>query len=113
MPIPSFRPTARPGIACIAVALTALFATTTASLARPDLRQMTCREAQQTLLRNGAVVFTTGPNTYDRFVTSRAYCDSWEEAVPAYQKTRDAPQCQIGFQCEEPLFRRGGRLFAD
>ncbi|WP_106755192.1 hypothetical protein [Pannonibacter carbonis] len=111
MPIPSPRSATRPTVACIAVALTALFATTTASLARPDLRQMTCREAQQTLARNGAVVFTTGRNTYDRFVTSRAYCDSWEDAVPAYEKTRDAPQCQIGFQCEEPLFSRRGRLF--
>lgn len=81
--------------------------------ARPDLRQMSCREAQQTLARNGAVVFTTGRNTYDRFVTSRAYCDSWEDAVPSYQQTRDKAQCQIGFKCEEPLFGRGNRFFND
>jgi hypothetical protein len=97
----------------IFVAALAVLTLTPLAHARPDLSQMSCKEAQQTLIRNGAVVFTTGRNTYDRFVTSRAYCDSWEEAVPAYQATRDNPQCQVGFQCEEPLFRRGSRLFDD
>ncbi|NBN63897.1 hypothetical protein GWI72_04560 [Microvirga tunisiensis] len=96
-------------------ALLVAAALVTAAEARPDLRQMTCQQAQQTLARNGAVVFTTGRNTYDRFVTSRAYCDSWEEAVPAYQQTRDTNQCQVGFRCSEPLFERNRlhRMFDD
>lgn len=104
--------TARSPFRIFAAAL-AFLALTPLAQARPDLRQMSCKEAQQTLIRNGAVVFTTGRNTYDRFVTSRAYCDSWEDAVPAYQQTRDNAQCQVGFQCKEPLFGRGNRFFDD
>ncbi|ALV30289.1 MAG: hypothetical protein C0457_04095 [Polymorphum sp.] len=87
-----------------ALALTVLAAGTSVAAARPDLRQMTCAEAQQTVLRNGAVVFTTGPYTYDRFVANHSYCDRWEEAVPVTAATRDTPQCPVAYKCQEPAF---------
>lgn len=73
--------------------------------ARPDLRQMSCAQAQEMIRRNGAVVATTGRHTYNRFVSQRRYCDRWETIVPKLEATRDNPRCLVGYICEEPLFR--------
>ena len=73
--------------------------------ARPDLRQMTCAQARQMVQRQGAVVFTTGPHTYSRFVAHIGYCDPWQELAPQYGPTRDNPQCPVAYECREPLFR--------
>jgi hypothetical protein len=87
-----------------ALTLAVLAAGTSAAMARPDLRQMTCAEAQQTVQRNGAVVFTTGPITYDRFVANHSYCDRWEQAVPVTAATKDTQQCPVAYKCQEPAF---------
>lgn len=73
--------------------------------ARPDLRQMSCAQAQELVRRSGAIVMTTGRYTYDRFVSQQRYCDRWETIVPMLSPTRDNPQCLVGYRCEEPLFR--------
>ncbi|MCA1300355.1 hypothetical protein [Stappia indica] len=76
-----------------------------AEAARPDLRRMSCAEAQAMVTRNGAVVMTTGRYTYKRFVAGIRWCDRWEAIRPAVAATRDTPQCVVGFECETPLFR--------
>lgn len=76
--------------------------------ARPDLRTMTCAQAQQMVLRNGAVVFTTGPYTFSRYVADRRYCSRNETIVPQYGPTRDNPKCFVGYECQEPLFPMWG-----
>lgn len=42
---------------------------------RPDARSMTCGQVQSLIAQRGAVVITTGPHTYDRFVAGRRWCD--------------------------------------
>jgi len=74
------------------------------ALARPDLRRMTCLEAQQMVLRNGSVVFTTGPYTFSRYVSDRRYCTREEAAFPQLGPTRDNPKCLVGLECRQPLF---------
>jgi len=76
--------------------------------ARPDLRGMSCRQAQQMVARNGSVVFTTGRHTYSRFVAGPQYCDPWEAAYVQYGRTRDTARCPVAYECREPLFRRPG-----
>lgn len=83
---------------------TGLSAAVPAAAARPDLRTMTCAQAQDTVRRLGAVVMTTGRHTYERYVSHQRYCDRWEAIVPALASTRDNPQCLVGYICEEPLF---------
>ncbi|ADZ70211.1 hypothetical protein [Polymorphum gilvum] len=90
----------------VAVALVALAG---AAEARPDLRQMTCAQAQAMVQRHGAVVFTTGRFTFQRFVASRRFCDRGQALTPAYARTRDTAQCPVGYLCEEPLFPRWER----
>ncbi len=91
--------------AAAAFAAMMLIFATAAEAARPDLRRMTCAEAQQLVARHGAVVMTTGPHTYFRFVANQGYCDPWEAIFVKYSPTRDTPQCPVGYECREPLFR--------
>jgi hypothetical protein len=80
---------------------------TTAAEARPDLRKMTCSQAQNMVRQHGAVVFTTGQHTYSMFVSNRSYCDYNQELFTQYGPTRDARKCPVAFECREPLFKRG------
>jgi len=73
--------------------------------ARPDARKMTCHEAKQLVKRRGAVVVTTGRYTYKRFVSHQRYCDYWERAASAWTKTKDNPNCRIGYFCEDRMDR--------
>ena len=47
---------------------TILLAATGLSEARPDTRTMNCQQVQQLIQSKRAVVLTTGPDTYDRYV---------------------------------------------
>ncbi len=80
----------------------------TSAEARPDLRTMTCAQAQNLVQRHGAVVFTTGQYTYSKFVSNRSYCDYNEVLFVQYGRTKDTPKCPVAYECKEPLFPRGG-----
>jgi hypothetical protein len=86
--------------------------------ARPSTLSMSCRQAQRTVAANGAVVMTTGPHTYDRFVASPGYCEVAEWAHSATAPTRDTAECPLGYICNTapPLWYdhdHGGGLFLD
>ena len=86
----------------------AALAIATPAEARPDLRKMTCAQAQQMVLQHGAVVFTTGQHTYSMFVSNLSYCDYNQVLFTQYGQTRDARKCPVAYECKEPLFPRGG-----
>lgn len=67
---------------------------------RPDTLQMSCGMAAQIVSRSGAIVLGTGPNIYDRYVATKAFCQRDEEMQPRWLATRDSPQCFIGYVCE-------------
>jgi hypothetical protein len=91
--------TIRP-LAAVLAAVLALAAP--AEAARPDLRAMTCREAAEMVARRGAVVMTTGDNTFQRFVASRAWCDRWQATRLEYHPARDTEACGLPV-CYEPM----------
>ena len=93
-------------LVAMAIALAGLGMSTAAD-ARPDLRQMTCAQAQSLVRQHGAVVFTTGRHTYSMFVSNRSYCDWNQVLFPQYGPTRDHPKCPVAYECREPLFERG------
>lgn len=74
---------------------------------RPSTLAMTCAQAQGLVTQSGAVVLTTGPYTFDRFVRNRSFCTPDENTEPTWAPTRDAPQCMVGYRCE----RTRDRLF--
>ncbi|WP_349357338.1 hypothetical protein [Stappia sp.] len=88
---------------CLAGAV--LLASAPADAARPDLRRMSCAQAQALVLQRGAVVMTTGQYTYQRFVAGPRWCDRWEVVRPEVARTRDTDRCVVGYICEVPLFR--------
>ncbi len=67
---------------------------------RPSTLGMSCGQAQSFVRSRGAVVMTTGPHTYDRFVASRQFCTPDEDLEPTWAQTRDAAQCMVGYRCE-------------
>jgi hypothetical protein len=72
-----------------------------AAQGRPSTTAMSCAQAQASVRAAGAIVLGTGPDLYDRYVISRAYCTPSERTQPAWAPTRDDRQCFIGFRCEE------------
>jgi hypothetical protein len=95
----------------IRLALLFLLATAaTVTFARPSTLSMSCRQAQTLLASKGAVVMTTGANTYNRFVANERYCMTAEWAYPATARTKDLPSCRLGYTCTtEPPFGGEGR----
>ncbi|MDB5648762.1 MAG: hypothetical protein JWL62_282 [Hyphomicrobiales bacterium] len=67
---------------------------------RPNTLQMSCAASADLVRRSGAIVLGTGPNIYDRYVSSKAYCERDEEDIPQWLATTDVRQCFIGYTCE-------------
>ena len=67
---------------------------------RPDTLHMSCRAASDLVRRSGAIVLSTGPNIYDRYVANEGFCERDEEARPQWLATMDTPQCFVGYYCE-------------
>jgi hypothetical protein len=81
-----------------------MFASTGLADARADTRNVTCAELQQMIQSRHAVVLTTGPNTYDRFVRQFGNeCDWPQVPMSAYVQTRDG-RCPL-FRCNDPVGR--------
>lgn len=70
--------------------------------ARPDSRSMVCAQVRAMIQNHRAVVLTTGPNTYDRYVRQFGNeCDWPEVPMSAYVPSRDG-DCPV-YRCEEPV----------
>jgi len=81
-----------------------LFAATGLADARSDTRKMSCEELQQMIQSQHAVVLSTGPNTYDRYVRQFGNeCDWPQMPMPAYVQTRDG-RCPL-YRCGVPVGR--------
>ena len=84
----------------------ALVAAAGTAFARPDTRSMTCEQTQRLIIRSGAVVLTTGPHTYDRYVSGYGYCSRPEAPVRTYVRTKDYSDCPV-YNCQRvdpPIF---------
>ncbi|MEO5755456.1 MAG: hypothetical protein ABIQ51_01230 [Mesorhizobium sp.] len=80
-----------------------LLAATSLADARPDTRAMSCEQIQQLVQSRRAVVLTTGPNTYDRYVRQFGNeCDWPEVPMSSYVQARDG-RCPL-YRCSEPVF---------
>lgn len=94
-----------------AAATLALSALSPAS-ARPFAPSMTCDAAAGLVAGQGAVVLSTSPTTYDRYVRGYGFCAHGEYLERAFVQTRDAPACLIGYTCTTrepyPIFGRRG-----
>src|SRR5262249_45445599 len=79
-----------------------LLAATGLCEARPDTRTMSCQQLLQLIQSQRAVVLTTGPSTYDRYVRQFGNeCDWPQMPVPAYVPPRDG-RCPV-YKCDAPV----------
>ena len=81
--------------------LLVILAGTSLSDARPSTTTMSCGQAAATVARAGAMVLTTGPGTYERFVASGAQCLPGEFTEAAQAPTLDSPYCTVGYVCKQ------------
>ena len=87
----------------IGIGAAILVAAATAAEARTDVRTMSCSAAKDLVYSAGAVVLTTGPNSYDRYVSGQNYCAYPLVAKPAWVPTADNAQCPVGFLCKQKV----------
>lgn len=86
-----------------AVALwAALAATSVSAQQRPSTPMLSCAQARGIVAQQGAAVLGTGGYTFDRFVSSRRFCEVTEVTRTTFVPTRDNPQCFVGYRCIEP-----------
>jgi hypothetical protein len=74
-------------------------ATAVQAQSRMSTLHLSCGQARTVVRTQGAAVLNTGPNTYDRFVSSPAFCALGETTEPVWVRTADTAQCPIGFRC--------------
>jgi hypothetical protein len=67
--------------------------------ARTATTTLSCSAAAALVTERGAIVLSTGPTTYDRFVAGGGACDRNQTTEPAYEGTADVQQCFIGYRC--------------
>ena len=67
--------------------------------ARINTTNLSCNQAKDLVYSRGAIVLSTGRNTYDRFVRNRSFCPISDYTKRAYVRTRDRRSCNIGYTC--------------
>jgi hypothetical protein len=72
---------------------------------RPSTTRMTCSAARNLVQSRGAIVLSTGRDTYDRFVRDRSFCEFDEALDPLWAPTTDVAQCPVGFRCRVPDYK--------
>lgn len=97
----------RAALAIVALGIAgASLSTSAQAQRRPYSPDMNCRAVAEFVALNGAAVIRTGPNTYDRYVSSRAYCTPQEQIKAAWVPAIDTPACFIGYTCEQIISNR-------
>jgi hypothetical protein len=85
-----------------ASAIVALMSIGSGALAQshPLTLQMSCYGARELVASEGAIVLSTGPTTYDRYVAAANQCMLSEVTEPVWVPTADTSQCPIGYRCK-------------
>jgi hypothetical protein len=79
------------------------FSTAAVAQGRPYTPSMPCREASALVTARGAVVLSTGPNSYERVVAHGGLCSVEETSAPAWEPTADNPRCFVGYRCKDKM----------
>ncbi|MDB5533040.1 MAG: hypothetical protein JWO28_1355 [Hyphomicrobiales bacterium] len=85
------------------LAVTALILTTLSAPAQARLNtmSMTCDQAKNVVVQQGAVILGNASRRFDRYVATRAYCTPQEIIMPDWIATRDNPKCFVGYRCKD------------
>ncbi len=86
----------------IALTLSVLGLVSAASVAQAALvntSDLTSSQAKSLVQDNGAIVLSTAPGIYDRYVANASFCAADEETQRAYVVTKDSNHSLIGYTC--------------
>ncbi len=86
----------------IALTLSVLGLVSAASVAQAALvntGDLTTSEAKTLVQDKGAIVLSTAPGIYDRYVANAAFCAPHEDTQRAYVVTKDSNHSLIGYTC--------------
>ena len=75
------------------LALSLILVESVAAQSRPDTTRMNCASARALVLRHGAIVLSTGPSTFDLYVSTMSTRYTGLALVP----TMDNRRCFIGY----------------
>jgi hypothetical protein len=93
----------------VLVFIAVVFAGDAVAQARPLSTAMSCAQASGLVNSGGGVVLSTGPFTYDRYVSSGRICGTSEITEPAWVPTSDTQQCFVGYRCRSLAQRQSSR----
>lgn len=88
--------------AALAAALCAGGSASAVAQSRPYTPSMSCADVAALVRAKGAVLLSTSPTTFDRYVSAANYCSVGEVLKNQWVPTRDNPQCFIGYTCFVP-----------
>jgi hypothetical protein len=90
---------ARPAACALAVIVAA-----GSAQARPFAPALLCQQIMSVIAAQGAVVLSTSPTTYDRYVRDGSFCLPGQVTESDYVQARDAAACPV-YRCMELEFR--------
>lgn len=82
-------------------------ASAAAAQPRPSTLAMSCNQTRNLITAQGAVVLSTSPTTYSRFVSTVGACQRGQTTAPAWAPTADSPQCFVGYRCRDTDLETG------
>lgn len=92
----------KPALLSAALLATGILATGNAlAQSRPYSPRMSCNALVNLVDRRGAIVISTSPTTYDRYVRSRSFCQPTEVTEPRWVRAADTRACFVGYTCKE------------
>ena len=91
-----------------AILASAILLSQATAFAMPSTLDMSCRQVASLVSSKGAVVLSTGPGLFDRYVNGQVYCGEGLIAMPAWIPTKDSAQCYVGYTCTVPSPGTGG-----
>ena len=83
----------------LALVMLSLAPSATALAQRQSTRTMTCAAARNLVVTRGAIVLSTGPDLYDRYVSNQGACAAGQIERPSFAPTLDNPACALGSVC--------------
>lgn len=75
--------------------MTIMSGTADAQTRRVNALSLTCDQARSMISQQGAVIMSTGRNTFDRYVSNRSYCQVNEVAKSDFIPTKDNAKCPV------------------
>lgn len=87
--------------ACLTTLFFGLAITVSQAQTRPYTPEMICAEVKAIVAQSRHVVLATSPNAYELVHVDGGACKNGLTSAPAFEPTRDDPNCFAGYRCKD------------